>query len=190
MHQVAVRSAVADLVDRWSQTLDKAKRDAWGVYADNVAMKNRLGETIKLSGFNHYVRSNSIRIYSGVSIVDDAPTIFELPAHDPTIADVITETSQEHSFTFDNARAWANEDSAYMFIAMGRPQNAQRNFFAGPWRWNFKISGNSVDPPVTPNVNAVTFAVAEGQHIWVQARISRADARLSEPFRADCFVGA
>lgn len=188
-HQVAVRAVIAALADRWSQTVTHDQRVAWGLYADNVTMKNRLGEDIKLSGFNHYVRSNSLLLRSELTLVDAAPVIFEIPDHDPTLAIVASETGSSISFTFDNTRAWANEVGGYLFKFQGRPQNAQRNFFAGPWRLLGTIDGIVETPPESPDEQDAVFPIAEGQHQWVYARIIRADGRLSEPFRADCFVG-
>jgi len=56
--QQDVRASLAFLTDRWSNTLTALQRAAWNLYGDSVAMTNRLGETTKLTGFNHYIRSN------------------------------------------------------------------------------------------------------------------------------------
>lgn len=186
--QNAVRSAVAFLSDRWAQTLSDDQRIAWNLYADSVNMKNRLGEVIHFSGYNHYIRSNTILKQLGYTPIDAGPVIFELPAQDPTFAVVAVESTQLLSYSFDNAMDWANEDSAKLFIFQGQPQNAQRNFFAGPWRHNYIAGGNSVTPPESPAAQAVSFAIAAGQRQWVYARILRTDGRLSEKFRADCIV--
>lgn len=188
--QVAIRAAVAFLADRWAQTLTALQRTAWNLYADNVNMKNKLGETIHLSGFNHYIRSNTILKQVGETVVDDGPVIFELPAQDPTYAITASEAAQEIEHTFDIDMDWATEDGALMFLFQGQPQNAQRNFFAGPWRWEAFVRGVAPGPNASPATRAVVFAVTEGQKLWTYARISRADGRLSEPFRADTFCAA
>lgn len=188
--QVAVRSALAALTERWSDTLTAAQRAAWNLYASNVAMKNKLGETIHLSGFNHYLRSNVIALQIANTIVDDGPVVFELPEQDPTLAVTASEATQELTVSWDNAADWAVEDGGHIYLFQGAPQNPQRNFFAGPWRFlGYRIG---VDPggPVMPWVGTGPFAIAEGQRQWIYARIRRADGRLSESFRDDTFVAA
>jgi len=188
--QVAVRAAMAELTTRWAQTLDNAKRTAWNLYGSNVAMKNKLGETIKLSGFNHYLRSNLQEARLPGTITDDGPVIFELPDQDPAFAITASEATQQISMAFDDTMAWCSEDLAWMEVFQGQPQNPQRNFFAGPWRFLCRLNGNVGVPIVSPQVWGVDFAIAELQRQWCYARIRRADGRLSEPFRADAFVGA
>jgi len=189
-HQVAVRSSLTFLTNRWSQTLDDTKRTAWNDYADKVAMTNKLGETVFLSGYNHYIRSNSLLRRIGLTLVDDGPTIFELPDADPTFAITASELTQNISAAFDNTMAWAVETGGVLFMFQGSPQNAQRNFFGGPWRFWTAVEGIDPGGAVTPKEAPAVFAIAEDQHQWVYARILRADGRLSQPFRDDCYTGA
>lgn len=185
-----VRAVVAFLVERWSETLTAAERAAWDLYASNVTMKNKLGESIKLTGFNHYIRSNASRIRAGNGAIDAGPVIFELPAQDPAFAVTASEAAQTFSVTFNNALGWATEDGAALIIHGGRPQNAQRNFFAGPWRFSRWLPGIDPGGAVSPAECTSHYAIAEGQHLWVYARITMADGRLSEIFRADIIVAA
>lgn len=188
--QQTVRSILTSLTQRWSQILTAAQRTAWNLYGSNVVMNNKLGESVNLTGFNHFIRSNSVRQRVGAPLVDDGPVIFELPAADPTFTITATEAAQTMSFAYDSTMDWADEDDAYILFEQGQPQNAQRNFFAGPWRHCAQVEGVNGAPPASPKVAAVVFAVAEGQHLWSYARISRADGRLSEPFRDDAFCAA
>ncbi|MBW7992805.1 MAG: hypothetical protein FVQ84_22685 [Planctomycetes bacterium] len=188
--QIAVRSAVTLLSARWADTLTSVQRTAWGLYADSIAMKNKLGETIFLSGFNHYIRSNVILVQSGNTVIDDGPTVFELPEKDPTMAITASEAAQQISVSFDNTLPWANETGGFLFTFQGSPQNAQRNFFIGPWRAMTQIIGDDSIPPTSPSVQPVSFAIAAGQRQWIYARISRLDGRLSERFFADIFSAA
>lgn len=188
--QQSVRSAVSDAVGRWANTLTAAQRTAWNLYADSVDMLNRLGETVQLSGFNHYVRSNSILIRDGHTPVDDGPTIFSLPEADGDFAISISEATQLISVVFDDTLDWCDEDDAFMFVFMGRPQNPQRNFFAGPWLFADTIDGDSVAAPTTPETLACPIVCTEGQRVWAYARIALPDGRLSTLFRADCFCAA
>ncbi len=188
--QVEVRAAMAFLTDRWAQTLTGVQRTAWNLYAAGVAMKNRLGETINLTGFNHYIRSNFIAKMIPYPLIDDGPVVFELPAQDPTFAVTASEATQVLTLAYDDTMDWATEDTAYMFFFQGRPQNPQREFFAGPWRLIGSVGGIDPGGPVEPHASAAAFAVAEGQRQWVYARIMRADGRLSVPFYANIAVAA
>ena len=183
--QVAVRATLSFLTNRWSSTLTAIQRTAWNLYAANVVMTNRLGESINLSGFNHYIRSNSILKTQALTLVDDGPTVFEIPEADPTFAAIGTEAGLTISVTFDNTLPWANEDDAFMFVFQGEPQNPQRNFFGGPWRFMNTVVGDLALPPTSPIVMPAVFVITAGQKQWVYARIVRADGRLSQPFRAD-----
>lgn len=188
--QVAVRSALAELSARWSDTLTAVQRTAWGLYGDSVLVNNRIGSKIHLTGYNHYIRSNLQRIVIAATPVDDGPVIFELPAHDPAYAVTGSEAGQTVDLTYDAGMAWATETGGYMFHYQGSPQNPQRNFFKGPWRLLGMTTGADGAPPAAPDILGVQFTIAELQRQWVYARIARADGRLSEPFQANCFVAA
>ncbi len=178
------------LTSRWSLGLSPEQRTAWNQYAAAVVMKNRLGEACYLSGFNHYIRSNMILKQSDLPLVDPGPAIEELPAQDDTLAVTASQIDDEVEVSFDNGMVWASETGAYMVVFQGMPQNAQRNFFAGPWRLLGHIPGKDADPPIDTHPFEPAFPIAGGQRQWVYARIIRKDGRLSGPFRADCFVGA
>lgn len=188
--QQAVRNAMSELVGRWSSILTAAQRTAWTLYASSVSMKNRLGEDVNLTGFNHYIRSNAFLMRSGGTVVDDGPTTFNLAEQDGAFAVTISEATQLISVAFDDTLAWLDEDDAHMIVYCGQPQNPTINFFAGPWKYAGAIAGDSSTPPTTPTTIATPFVVTEGQRVWVKARIVRADGRLSEAFRADCFGAA
>lgn len=188
--QQSVRTAIGTLSTRWAQTLTAVQRTAWGLYGDSVVMKNRLGENIHLTGFNHYIRSNSNLARLSLTIVDDGPTLFELPEKDNTLAIALSETTQNITCTFDNTMDWAVEAGGLLCMFQGSPQNAQRNFFDGPWRLWTAVQGVDPGGPATPKIAPATFSIAEGQRQWLYARILRADGRLSEPFRVDVAVAA
>jgi len=107
--QNAIRASIAYLADRWSNTLDDAKRQAWNTYGDRVNMLNRLGEVIHLSGYNHYIRSNAILRYYVQTLVDDGPALFEIPAQDNTLAVTANTADQKLYISFDNTLDWAKE---------------------------------------------------------------------------------
>ncbi len=188
--QTAVRASLAFLADAWSQDLTPAQRDAWRDYASAVVMTNRLGESTFHSGYNHFQRSNSIRKRSALGVRADGPIILEIPAQDPTMNMTASEDLQTIAVNFDAGLAWANEDSAHCVIFQGQPQNAQVNFFDGPWRILGVLNGDSASPAVSGTQFPVDYAVGLDQRQFIYARIARADGRLSEPFRANSLVTA
>lgn len=184
--QATARARIALLVQEWNDTLTAAQRTAWNSYADSVNWTNALGETINLSGFNMFVRSNMVRLYCGAAIVAAGPTTMALPAQDPVYAIAINGATNQFTITFDDTQDWCSEDGAFMPTMLGTPQNPTRNFFNGPWRFQNFLSGNSGAPITSPAgpfaITAWTFAT--GQRGWGFGRIIRADARVSTPFTA------
>jgi len=189
--QCGARIAIMYLAEQWREDpMTDAKRLAWEVYAASINWNNKLGETVKLTGFNHFIRSNASILRAGGTIVTDGPTDLGLPPGDPTIAVTGSEASQKLSVTFDNTMDWAGEVGGYMVVEMGVPQNPTRNFFGGPWRFCAAIAGAAV--PETPPVEIDPgWTLTEGQKVWCRAGILRADGRLSTKFGADPFaIGA
>jgi len=189
-NQVLVRAVMANLTTRWAQTLTAVQRAAWNLYGTNVNMLNRLGETIHLTGYNHYIRSNHWFARMGRTLVDDGPTVFELPDQDPTMSITISEATQQVTMTFDDTLDWCSEDNAMLVILQSDPQNPQREFFDGPWRGRSAKVGASGVPVTSPLDYASITVVTELQKVWARFRILRADGRLSQPFRANAFCGA
>jgi len=188
--QILVRGIVADLTSRWAQILTANQRAAWNLYASSVNMKNRLGETVKLSGFNHYIRSNHWFARMGRTLVDDGPVVFELPEQDPTMTIAISEATQLVTMTFDDTQAWCSEDDAMLVILQSQGQNPQRNFFGGPWTGRSATVGDAAVPVTSPMDYASITVVSELQKVHSKFRILRADGRLSEAFIASTFCAA
>ena len=188
--QQLVRASLSSLTTRWAQTLTAGQRAAWDLYGTSVVMTNKLGESINLSGYNHFLRSNTNLVRLSLPPIDDGPVVFELPDPDPTFVISGAEATQNITATYDAALSWCIEDGGMLFMFQGSPQNAQRNFFGGPWRLWTAVEGDTVAPPAGPKIAPAVFAISEDQRVWLYARIMRADGRLSQPFRTDTFITA
>ena len=188
--QVLVRAVMANLTTRWAQTLTATQRTAWNLYGASVTMQNKLGEAINLSGFNHYIRSNAWFARMSRTLVDDGPTVFELPAQDPTMVVSCSEATQQVTMTFDDTLDWCSEDDAMLVILQSQGQNPQINFFNGPWTGRSAKVGASGVPVTSPLDYASITVLSEGQRFWSKFRILRADGRLSAPFTANAFCAA
>lgn len=189
-HQQAARSAITVLTEYWRETCSAAQREAWETYAAAVDMTNRLGESINLSGFQQFIRSNSILAQQGQTIVAAGPTELAIPAQDPTFEIAASAGTQVITVTYDDTLTWCDEDGGFMWLSQGRPQNVTRNFFAGPYRMGVGVEGDSVTPPTSPEAFAAIFTLIEGQKVWLKARIQREDGRLSGEFNDVCVIAA
>jgi hypothetical protein len=187
-YQVVIRTAMAYFTQRWHDTVTAAQRTAWNTYAAAVAMNNRLGETVYLTGFNHYLRVNIVRLQLGQSTCDAGPPTLTLPEQDPTFAITASVATQLITVTWNDSAPWSDIAASVLGLWMGQPQAATRNFFNGPWRMMGSIPGNGT----SPTTMAPSFTLVLGQRIWVYARVSTGptDSRLSNPFRDDCIVAA
>jgi hypothetical protein len=183
--QEAIRSIVSYLSEYWHVELDDDARNLWNVYAAAVLMKNKLGESINISGFNHFIRSNSLELLMSESVIDAAPSVLSLPDKDPLLlcsAEAIA--AQTFTFTCDT-EGWApNGDPKFgIIIHQGQPQLASRNFFNGPWRYMDYI--DSTEGAAGTGTLSASFAFAEGQKVWFQARIITDGGRVSEPWQIE-----
>lgn len=180
--QQAVRTAMASLAVQWNNTLTPAERDAWETYAANVPIPNKIGSSILLSGISMYCRCNVPRIQAGLPQVDVAPTIYNIGDFSaPTFA--YDSTNSEVDVTFVDTDDWVDEDDAAMLVYSSRQQAPSINFFKGPYRLAGSIAGDSVTPPTTPAAVTAPFPCAATNRCFVKVSVTRADGRLSAPFR-------
>jgi hypothetical protein len=188
--QKDVRTVMAYLTAYWASTVTPTQRIAWATYAAAIAMKNRLGETVYLTGFNHFIRSNVEFKRHLHAVTAPAPTILTLPEQDPTFAISASLAANKLSVVFAPTALWALEAGAYMMVYMGQPRSATRNFFAGPWRWAGNILGTSPTAPTSPQLLDPPYTLTVGQVVTCYARIRRVDGRISEPMTSSCIVAA
>ena len=188
--QSEIRSAIQELAQRWSGSLTQLQRDLWEVYAAAITRTNTLGEQIKLTGYNHYIRSNSIRLQNAVNTIGDGPGLLTLPPGDAIFACTVDEAAQEISIVFNPLLDWNDQDFGHMFISMSIPKAAGVAFVGGPFRQAGFLTGINGAPPASPQVLDAPFPVVEGQIVKCIARISEEDGRLSDFFRDQSAVTA
>lgn len=187
--QSAIRAIVALVATLWRTLASQANRDAWALFASNVGATNKLGESINLSGYNQFCKSNIAAKNAGFPEIAAAPVVFTLPGEDATYESAIDAGTGKISIIFDDTRDWVDEDEAGMIVEVGAPQDASIGFFDGPWRNAGTLEGDSVTPLTSPDATLdAPFEVADGQKVWTRAKILRADGRLSDWFRFDSIV--
>jgi hypothetical protein len=188
--QNVIRGYMTSLSNAWFNILTQDQRDAWDQYGASKPVKNRLGMTMYLTGQNQYVRCNVPRLQAGFTVINEGPTNL---TDAPGILDLgctASAATQLLTVTWAGWTSWEDDDDTGMLVKMGAPQNASRKFFGGPWRYNDVILGDSITPAASPAVlSAAPFVFAEGQRIWIEARITMDDGRLGDVVRYD-FLGA
>lgn len=183
--QQIVRNAMGSLAASWAEVLTDVQREGWETYSQNVHLQNPLGDSRAVTGLNMYIRSNSVRLARGYSAVPNAPVIFDLgAATPPAIASIPTALSC--TVSFNESDDWVGEDDSYMTVYISRPKSPTINYFKNPYRYAGHVEGDSVTPPTTPAtiVLPFTYDIDTAQRMFAQFRVTRADGRLSTPFRA------
>jgi len=181
--QSTVRTLMQILTNLWGATLTTEERAQWTAYGANVGVINRLGETIYLTGLNHYVRSNIPRIVAGLARVDTGPSTYSLPETDELLTLSYTADDQKVSVAFDDTMDWADADGAALLVYTGLPVNPTINFFNGPFRFADSIDGDVGSPPSSPTEIDSPFTIQADQQVFGRGRITLADGRLSSFFR-------
>lgn len=180
--QQAVRQALGQMAVAWN-ALSSAERADWNIYASNVPMVDRLGETMHLSGQQHFIRSNVPRIQAGLDFVTQAPNIFNLgDIGNFGVVSVDTGT-EEINLQWDGGDAWASTVGSAILVYLGRPQNAGVSYFKGPYRFCGAIPGALV-PEVSPRAVDYTpsgFVLNVAQIVSVRLVLTQADGRLTNP---------
>lgn len=174
--QILVRAYMAAAVAEWTGTLTAVERAAWTAYALATPVINRLGDTITLSGMNHYVRSAVARKMVALAPVSAGPTVPNLPVL--TTPTITTLSAVSAIIAFDNSDLWATEVGGAMTIAQSRSQGPAINFFKGPFRTIGVVLG-AVVPPTSPVTKTLVFPGVAGQYMYFRFRSTTADGRLS-----------
>lgn len=183
--QDAIRTVFSDLAQHWRNSLTANQRLSWDTYAANVSVKDKLGNDIYLTGFNHYLRSNVAILQAGLTRVDDGPTIFTLADCDTGVIVTASEATQLLSVAFTDTLDLYDEDGAALLVSSGMGVNITINFYNSPFRFADAIEGDSMTPPTSPVTITSPFFIQEGEKVFIRCRIVRADARLSNFFRTE-----
>ncbi len=186
--QAAVKAAFAAVATYWSTTLTDGERTLWGTYAANTPLTGPLGDPINVSGQNMFTRANVIRERAGLTLIDAAPTAFNL-GEPVTGIDSMVIAAGEMTITLPVGGA-GTSDAGRKLLRIGAAMPAGRNYFRGP----YQEAGNViVSASVTSIVLDLTLAdntewlsdivPVVGERIPVAFRILYDDGRLSAEYR-------
>lgn len=200
--QQIVRAGVNAAVQGF-QALTDAEIAAWKLYGDNVPVLNALGDPIILSAQQQYIRTNSIRNFvtnqtatwiepASLSLapIDAAPTAFNtgesVSAY--TLFDAPGTVGHHLSGSFSAPLS----DSGNVLIFYGRPQNAGRRFYKGPYQLGGYVAVNAAATTFAFTVSQVDFSdfadnidnpPAAGLWQPVRTRVLFDDGRVSQDFQ-------
>jgi len=183
--QISSRQLLNTMATYWRDTLSQANRDGWDLYAENTDWLNKIGQTVNLTGLNHYCRANRIRLAAGESAVHTYPTAYGLPNQEELWTLAVDSTTGLATITFTFAADV--DDQVYQFFA-GKPVSGSRNYFGGPWRYMDSVIGDSTTPPTSPITPTYPYPLVAGAKAFVYCVRVDADNRASLPFRQSAIV--
>lgn len=155
--QIAVRNALSALQVLFSSTLTAAQRTGWQTYATNTPVTDVLGDSITLTGQQMFVKCNSIRSQSGLSIIQAPPALYGLAGITIPVPTIVA-AGTTASIAFTNTDAWAGEVGGALLVYASRPMSGTINYFKGPYRYAGKVAGAGT-PPTTPAVITLPFTI-------------------------------
>lgn len=178
--QQVVRQAQSLLSQMWQTTLSDEMRSEWNVYSANVARRNRVGDTIHLSGIAMFTRCNVPRVQAGLPVVQRGPATFTL-GDAPELVSVtqVSANGSPASMTLDVPEPGLEDVSLLIYVS--RPISPTVTFFNGPFRFNSAVtpsSGAQFSFPLNPAL--IQQTITPGNDFVVRARISYPDGRLSD----------
>jgi hypothetical protein len=179
--QQAARTRVSFLMARFRSVLTAVQKTSWAVFAENVNVIDRLGNSVLLTATNWYVKSNAMRNQIGIALVDAASTTFALSTLSPLTGSV-TASSTNLTLGWSNVDDWqGNSTTGAVAIYASRPQNTTINYYTGPYQFAGAIKSTAGSGTV---LIALPFvAGTSGTKIFVKAVATAPDGRPSSPFR-------
>lgn len=193
-----LRSAFGGRIQAWSMLTD-SERNAWKVYADNTPFTDKLGDQIKLTGQQQFVRSNTPRAnaravvgsFGGLITIPDittAPTIYN--TGEPVY--MIGEFSEDSGAIEVVANLSEPASAAgHALLYVGNPQNPGRAFYKGPYQLAAFATYSAAATQVTfgpdtsdPETWYATIKPMVGMWLPVRINLSYSDGRLSQDFKA------
>lgn len=186
VRQQTARVAFANASIEW-KSLTNAERTAWEAYAVGTPIQNRLGETITLSGFNHFLKTNAFRQNCGEASLNTAPISPGLTSLGGILG---ASLSAATGMTFVTSAATA---VGPRFASIGPPQSAGVTAFRGPYTL-FSVADtmgtSGFGPAAGPFIPGRYGAPVVGERRPLRIAGSGTEGALSNIFETIVVVGA
>lgn len=184
--QTEVRAIFGSLAAQW-QLLTTDQKAAWIQYAAAVPLVNRLGEQFFASGLNHFIRSNTTRLYwdSAALYVPSGPLVLSLGA--TPVLSVPTAVVSAGGVLTIGGNAYISdaptvaEPNTRIVLFITRPVSPGRAYVAGPYQYanNVVVAASALQPNVLSLTCPFYFDPVGGQQVGFELEVSREDGRLS-----------
>lgn len=182
--QTKSRAIFSKLTQYWSNNLSSPQRNQWNVYAAAIVVKNKLGQSVHLTGFHHFISANTLLLQFNSDIHADGPVLMTLPGPDPTITSEFNFVTQKIKVFFDESAVWVNNVHGHMYVTMSQPHSPGTRNFNKSFRLTGRVHGSDVSPPTSPQEFDAAYPVANETRFILKARIAEDHGRLSDFFRS------
>lgn len=177
--QAAVRANMAMCSQAWMLITD-VQRQSWATYAANVAMKNRLGDTIFLTGQQMFLRTNCVRVQASLPPIANGPTTYNLGELGDFVAEAPDVSMQSIELNFDDSMEFANHTGDYLVIWVSRPVAPSINYFKGPFNYADVLAGSTLTPMTSPVSTVPPVApITLGNKLFVKVAALYHDGRMT-----------
>lgn len=151
------RNDLAGASAGWNSLTD-AQRAAWNSFAETNLVPNKMGDLVKLSGIDWYVKVNSLQSLAGTAALTAPPTGSPSTMLTDVTINSVTVSTGNVIFTIDNTNDWANGNDGRLFVFATQPLSAGRNAAAGSFQYIGAVHGNATTPPTSPQTLAMGTA--------------------------------
>lgn len=177
--QQSVRSILAALSTSWRDTLGAEQRAAWEAYADTVSETDPLGQPVRLTGLNVYIRGNALRRQSGQAALANAPTTPGNAVFTPNLENI---TANDGNITIPYAAgdSFASAAGGSILLYVSDPISQARNY---PTSTRLIIATNRLNvAPANPIVIDISPELnwVEGERRFLRIATVGPDARISQ----------
>ena len=177
--QQSVRGLMSVVSQQWS-LLTSNHRNAWDNYAAQTPVINRLGDTIYLSGFNMFLRTNMLYQEANPNdAIDEAPITPGVAEKLNIIAAQISSSASTapgvpNQVLIESATGRESGNTDLNFIYISNPVSAGTAFYKAPWNFCGFINGDD-DPfaAISP------FPITVGQHFFIRYKQMKANGKVS-----------
>lgn len=174
------RGAAAVVKNRWRLTLTDGQRHGWAEYAATLDHQNRLGQSIRMSGWNAFFGPNIIRYLFAVPFADDSPSRPGRTGLAPVRVELTVGVPSTAEVFFDPSDEWATHDDGILVLHQGMNRPDTVNFYNGPWRSTGSVRGDSTTPPTSPKAfSPSAYAPSASGRQRFRIRSISGDGRLS-----------
>lgn len=202
-YQTNVRNAMGAAADRWTTALTEAQREAWRTWAAGITVQNTLGQSIKLSGFQHYVRINQLALYSagatttlgGFAITDTAPSGTVIGPSSQIVAAGITRTAGPPAVVTLAVDLQDVPVDGAVAVWLSPPVGVGKHFWKGPYilvdvRDDTAAFSVNLNATATPEYKTRFGLPAVGAKLWGYVRLQSPDGRIGPRLNFGPFIAA